>query len=535
MKGCRKSGRPSPVAWSRATWLSLIGVVVCTAAVGIRFSRSFWRTDEASQQKAGSAVVLHSTPSNSSAPAVSAPNPIGSKVQPEVPTFEPAFPRVELEGPPVEPEALPPKPSSLSPKSTDILPERPTAPVDSASTPQTAIEAYRQEALEVAGRLLEEFPNRSDSLVLMGTVHHGLGQTDEALRYWEECLRLDPKRADVYKSMGWIALQKGESEKALTLWRKALAIKSEMPKIHEFMARALMNLGRPKEAIAHLEKEVRYSPRSNSIYYLLGEAHLRLKEYEQAKTAYRAAIEIEPGFKSSYYGLAAACARLGQKEDARKYREAFKELKDKELKEVIVGNVEFDDVAAARSNLVRVLIDAGRIYHTYGNLPNSQQYWQRAAALDPKNLECRIQLAALYQQSGRYPEALQISNQLVQIDPQNVAHRFNVGVLNGRLKRFDAAEQALRGVVQLVPRESRGYGELARVLLRANRKLPEARTLASTAVRLGPTAPHYFLLSEACGKNGDLQGSLVAIERAIELDPGNAKYKQVRDFIKSRN
>jgi len=386
----------------------------------------------------------------------------------------------------------------------------------------------------VATRLMKEFPNRSEPVALMGLVQRSLGRTDEALRCWEECLRLDPAYADACKSMGLIALERGEFERVLELCQQALASAPTSPGLHELMAKALMNLGRPEEAIAHLEKDIEISPAASSVYYVLGEAHLRLRQYDQAKQAYQTATEMDPNIKHAYYGLATACARLGEREEASQNRRRFKDLKDKELQELIEESVGFDDVVAVRGHLVNTLVQAGQVYYRYRKTSSAELHWGRAAELDPKNTTCRTKLAELYQRVGRNRDARRICEQLVKIQPDNPVHWLNLGVLNERLSEFDAAEPALRKVIELDPKNAWGYGELARVLMRANRRLPEAKALASTAVRLGPEARQYFVLCEACDKNGDPTGALAAIERAIELEPGNVKYRQVRNFIKTR-
>jgi cytochrome c-type biogenesis protein CcmH/NrfG len=59
--------------------------------------------------------------------------------------------------------------------------------------------------------------------------------------------------------------------------------------------------------------------------------------------------------------------------------------------------------------------------------------------------------------------------------------------------------------------------------------------LARKAVALKPTALNYYVLSNACDKSGDYQGALQAIEQAIQLEPGNAQYKQAYQRIKKNN
>jgi tetratricopeptide (TPR) repeat protein len=109
----------------------------------------------------------------------------------------------------------------------------------------------------------------------------------------------------------------------------------------------------------------------------------------------------------------------------------------------------------------------------------------------------------------------------------------NIGLLSARLKHFADAEKAFLKVIDLAPEASNGYRELAQLYLTIRRNLPQARTLAEKAVALEPIAVNYFVLSWACDVNGDSESGLKAITRAVQLEPGNMRYKKVYEHIKN--
>jgi cytochrome c-type biogenesis protein CcmH/NrfG len=57
--------------------------------------------------------------------------------------------------------------------------------------------------------------------------------------------------------------------------------------------------------------------------------------------------------------------------------------------------------------------------------------------------------------------------------------------------------------------------------------LPEAVTLAESAVQLAPLAQNYELLCQAHAKDGDIASASAALQKAIELDPGNPEYEKM--------
>ncbi len=411
--------------------------------------------------------------------------------------------------------------------------------------------ALKEEQLEVAGQLVKSLPDSIDALVLMGYAYSSHGMLAETQKCWESCLRLDPGRADIYAMMGQVALQREDHEKAVEFCRKAASLAPAMPGVHFRLARGLMASGKTEDAIAALGKDLEISPRSNESHYLLGQAYLQLKEYEQAKASYRAALsggalsggaisggalsgggaEIQPSHTNACYGLAMVCGRLGQREESAKYREMFRRLKAKDIKANRDTRSQYDDLDRMRHKLAVTCTDAGRLYRRHGYLWKAEKLWQRAATLDGGNVECRKLLAVLYEQGKRSKEAVGMYRQLIEIEPEDQGYHQKVGLLSAGLKRFDDAEKAFKKMIELRPKQGEGYRMLAQLFLNLNRNLPEAKLHAATALRLEPIAPSYYVMAWAHAKNRQRTAALSAIRRAVQLEPGSAKYRQMYESI----
>jgi tetratricopeptide (TPR) repeat protein len=141
----------------------------------------------------------------------------------------------------------------------------------------------------------------------------------------------------------------------------------------------------------------------------------------------------------------------------------------------------------------------------------------------------------LYYASNHTQEALDLFEKVGQMDPNNPVCYLNIGQVSSRLGMFDKAQKAFLRAVALSPGQPVGYRELARLYLRANRDLPEARKLAEKAESLDEAADNYFVLGWACDLTGDPASALKAMERAVQLAPDNPQYKAVYERIKSRN
>jgi tetratricopeptide (TPR) repeat protein len=401
-------------------------------------------------------------------------------------------------------------------------------------TPTEQDRALREEQLEVAKRLLAAFPDETNAAFLMGMVYFEQGNVVEAQNHLERSLKLLPNRADAYDHLGRAALLKGQYDRAVVLFGKALENDPNMPGIHFRIAKAYVFLGKLKEAITELQKDIEISAGTSENYCLLAETYLQLKEYQKAKENYESAIKIRPDYTKAYYGLATACARLGLKDKCRQSQQKFKQLETEDRKAGRHWRQVLEPLKVTRQSVAHTHTDIGRVYHAHGYKDKAEQLWQKAATLDPNNVECRFHLAALCLQKNRPLDALKLYEQLTQIDPQGGVSYFFIGNINAQLKRFDDAEKAYGKVIEVAPKRSDGYRALAQLYLQANRNLHQAKTLASRAVELEPTAPNYFILAAACDKNGDAAGTLSAIERAIKLDPNNEQYRRTQRLIQER-
>ncbi len=408
-------------------------------------------------------------------------------------------------------------------------------PSEPLYTPPASVEAMYEEQAAVAACLLEDLPDAANSFALMGQVCNNQGNMEEAEIWLGRCLELNPNRADVYSALGEIALLKGAYEKAAAFFDRALGVSPTLGGGYNNLARALMGHGKIDEAIPALEKGIEVSPRNSQGYVLLGQAYLQLKEYPEAKKNYQAAIAIQPKSREAHYGLAMACARLGQKDQSGQSMETFKSLKAGHRKARAAWIVRsYDDLDMATQSTVWTFVEAGRIYDRHQNPQKAEQLWRKAAILDPRNKECRMHLALRRLASNRQQEALELCKQIEDIDPDKADTYLMTGTIYLRLERFTDAEQAFAKAIERAPRHPEGYCRLASLYLGAKPNLPRARALAEAAVQLQPIARNYLMLCQARDRTGDLAGALSAIERAMDLDPNTAKYRQIREWLEKR-
>lgn len=388
-----------------------------------------------------------------------------------------------------------------------------------------------REAIDVAHDLVERFPDDPDALNVMAWVHFRFGGSDEAVAYWQKCLELDPRFVDAYFSMASAARDRGDHEQAAEYFRKAWELDPAWPSLAEHLAEALMNLGRLDDAADVLEQNIKTHPRAMRSSVLLGDIYAQLGEYEKAKQRYEAAIRVYPGSASAYYGAASACIALGKTDESKQLMEKFNALKASEEQAHRDAVQTHDGVFPVRFGVAEVYVAAGRVCLVHDDPQTAERCFRRGAEVYPQHPECSDLLASLYDRQGRTHEAIAALRRWREHDPENRRVYSRLGSLYARLGDFEGAEEAFVGAIRAAPQEGRGYAALAGLYLQADRKLPEAKTLAQEAVEHDPRARHYLLLSLACQKNGELGEARSAIEQAAALEPGNPEFQRVRQTM----
>jgi len=391
--------------------------------------------------------------------------------------------------------------------------------------------ALMQEALEAVRGLVAAFPNDADAVAAVAMLHHLAHDKAGEETCWRRCLELDRGYSRAYDWLASRATDEGQYEKAETWLREAMDAGCALPDFPHRLAAALMRQGKLEEAVEVLQNDIQANPKLPATRILLGQIYLQLKENDKAKEQFETALLFSPDSTRAYHGLASAYARLGLAEDADKCRAEFARLKKVEERVEHQKQKGRKDELVAPLWVAQIMTIAGKVYFAHHRWEDAEKHLCKAAALDPSDTECRQALSALYDQQGRLEDALRIVKELGKLEPGNLAHCRNQGILYGRLGQWEAAEQTFRELCRLAPRQATGYAGLAEVYLRTGKQLPQAKALASEAVRLQPIAWNYFILAAICEKDKDLAGARSALEQARALDPHNPLFQSTHEAL----
>lgn len=414
-----------------------------------------------------------------------------------------------------------------SPAPVRIRTEIPLPPLAIEGLPiPEQVALLRRETVQLAQRLVEQFPQQAQAHLLLGNTYRQVGQSDQARESWHYALRLEPRRADVFDNLALLAMEKGLFDEALTYWEKVQTLEPSYSGIRTNIGRMLVLSNRLDEAISVLQESAEQGSASVQTHYFLGQAYLHKRDYATAVPCYRQAMALDPNAPNPHYGLFTALVRLGRVQEAKPYQSTFKKLLSQSGGERPYGATAADDLNKAKQSYVTLATDASLFYRKSRRQPMAGALLEQALTLDPNCLDAHRKLAAHYQFTNQFPQALAQCEHIARLTPADPVCHMLLGTLALRLKRPARAEAAFRRMIDLTPSQSAGYQKLTQLYLQTGKNLSAAQALMKKAVAMDPSAGNHYLLGLTYHRTGDTEKARSALQSAMTLAPTNKTYRK---------
>ncbi|MBI5345240.1 MAG: tetratricopeptide repeat protein [Deltaproteobacteria bacterium] len=134
------------------------------------------------------------------------------------------------------------------------------------------------------GEKAAESPSPSATVVDEGKAHFDKGvqlsmkgQYDEAIKEYEETIKLNPKSAQAYNNLGFAYMDKGDVERAIESQKKAVELNASLANAYYGLALALEKKGDKKEALKNWKEFMKMSE-PHGKWWLKAQEHVKALE-----------------------------------------------------------------------------------------------------------------------------------------------------------------------------------------------------------------------------------------------------------------
>jgi tetratricopeptide (TPR) repeat protein len=297
------------------------------------------------------------------------------------------------------------------------------------------------------------------------------GRAAEAIRQYEEALRIQPDYALAHYNLGNGLLKKGLSDQAVIQYEEAIRSRPDFADARNNLGAALDMNGRTDEAIRQFQEAIRLKPDYTEAINNLGAAFDKKGQTDEAIRQFQEAIRLKPDYTQAHNNLGIALGKKGEIDEAiRQYQEAVHLQPD------------FFD---AHNNLGIVLGRKGQIDEAIGQL-------QEAIRLQPGNELAHYNLGFAQEKKGRTDEAISQYQEAIRLKPDYADAHHKLGGAFDKAGRGEEAAGQYLVVLRLTPDDAEVNNSLGYLWAERGEKLDQARAMIEKAVQKEPKNAGYL-------------------------------------------
>ncbi len=215
------------------------------------------------------------------------------------------------------------------------------------------------------------WPASGEAYCGLGYSHGQLAEDEPAMRACREAIRLNQNLALAHSVLGDLLFHRGDAASAIREYREAIRIEPNDGPTHTSLGDALLDAGDRDGAIVEFRDAIRCDPADPQAHNQLGHALWDLGDFSGAIWEFCEAIRIDPNYSWAHQNLGRALARQNDLEGAiREYREALR----------------------CDPNLLQSRLDLGDALAAVGNPGDAVREYREALRIDPNNRYARQQL-----------------------------------------------------------------------------------------------------------------------------------------------
>lgn len=360
--------------------------------------------------------------------------------------------------------------------------------------------------LSTARRLLNSHPS-AEANVSVGLAVKALGETPQALTFFDRALELNPKLAEALFEKGISVCDSGDWSKAAELFRDAIANSANYGPAHLALGEMLLRIGEFDGARNEFDKALRIDSTNAGAHQGMALINLQQGRFDLAAAEFHQALSLRPGYIDARRGLARALA------SEHKWNEAVAALRN-----VVAGNPNSSEDATA----------LGTALANTGDKAGAVEQFARARELSNRELTLLrakgdSNLGISQRNEGKLQEATFAFRRAIEDDPTFCEAHDDLGEVFWMQKNQAGALQEFKSAVRCDPNSSMARNNLGSALLYYSHDAEGAieQFRAATALKPGLTLAHLNL-GKALAAKQDYSAAESELRSALALEPNSA-------------
>ena len=380
-------------------------------------------------------------------------------------------------------------------------------------------------------------PSMMQAHLTLGVVDHDRGMTKDALREWQEALRLDPSSVT---AIDWIAKARMEAGQYAT----AAELLRDAPEDEELLLDLIVadsKAGMFDEAIGKGQAAIQQHPEWKRIYRALATVLVQRNRYEEAAETLRTGLALQPGdlptrllylrvliLKGDMQAAAKPGAEL-LKERPHDYEVLYLNgLLERQQGEYERALQHLEAAVAIRSNTYDVHYNLGFVLARLQKAQAAREHLQKAIDLDPSAAEAHFQSAGVLKTLGETEAAQKELAEYRTTMQARAKHDQAIAQSTEAADKLKAGDTAsaislYRGVAAESPDDPLAYYRLAMALDRAD-QLQEETEILRKAVELKPDfVAAQIQLGYIAAHAGNTEAAENYFRKSLESESGSAE------------
>jgi tetratricopeptide (TPR) repeat protein len=170
-----------------------------------------------------------------------------------------------------------------------------------------------EEAERFVMGIIDTVPPDSQLYYSVGNIMSLQEKYDEAIVYYEKCMKLNPTSASAYSAMGGVLVKQGKLDEGESYLQRALEVNPQLRELHFNLALLYEERQDLSRAADKYRQELEINPYSFRASFNLSRIYRFLKDDREEEKYLNQTIDINPNFPLSYFYLARIHLKRGEK------------------------------------------------------------------------------------------------------------------------------------------------------------------------------------------------------------------------------